>query len=74
MDTENGNLRDEFLKEELAAYMTAHSIDDFTFFSSMTPEEMMELPGMEIQLIAYIEKLKTGINLFSNSLLRFEEE
>lgn len=58
MDTENGNLRDEFLKEELAAYMTAHSIDDFTFFSSMTPEEMMELPGMEIQLIAYIEKLK----------------
>lgn len=58
METVNENLRDEFLRKELEAYMQAHSIKEYSFFFSKTPEEMMELPEMEIQLISYIESLK----------------
>lgn len=60
MKTSKTNLREEFLKQELELYMKENDITDLEYFFSKTPEELMQLPDLAIQLISYIQRLKKG--------------
>ncbi len=61
METEDENIRNQFLQLELNQYMKKQGIEDIKTLFSKTPEELMQETELAIQVIAYIQKLKAEL-------------
>ena len=61
METEDENIRNQFLQLELNLYMKKQGIEDIKTLFSKTPEELMQETELAIQVIAYIQKLKAEL-------------